>query len=39
MTIPSGTLPGWEVAITAEAKVGPVRRVDGTKCLSNWKEA
>lgn len=39
MTIPAGVVPGWDIPITAEAKVGPVRRVDGTPCLSNLKES
>lgn len=35
----SKAMPGWDVRITSEAKVGPTRRVDGSACLSNWKEA
>lgn len=33
------TLPGWEIPITAEATVGPVRDVNGQVMLSNWQDA
>jgi hypothetical protein len=32
-------IPGHEVQYTSEASVGPVRRLNGSPCLSNWKEA
>lgn len=32
-------IPGWEIPITADVGVGPVRDLKGRPQLSNWKEA